>query len=118
MKTLLVMTLVITQVTCLANNPSSKLSGGATTVSDTSHNAFSRPARNLGILRRDSFFVGNAFFKQPWVQAPASTTARNGLGPVFNTNTCQGCHVKDGRGRPPLSPDEKFISTLDRKSVV
>lgn len=93
------------------------LSGGETTVFDTSHNAFSLPARNLGILRRDNFFIGNAFFKQPWVSAPASTSARDGLGPIFNINTCQGCHVKDGRGRPPLTADEPFKSTLVRISI-
>ncbi|MEZ5535822.1 MAG: di-heme oxidoredictase family protein [Thiolinea sp.] len=103
------------------NNPGpatdSRLSGGATTVFDTSRNAFSLPAKNLGILRRDNFFIGNAFFKQPWVIAPASTSARDGLGPLFNTNTCQGCHVKDGRGQPPLSKDDDFLSALVRLSV-
>ncbi|CAA6816184.1 MAG: Probable thiol oxidoreductase with 2 cytochrome c heme-binding sites, partial [uncultured Thiotrichaceae bacterium] len=92
-------------------------SGGATTVFDTSRNAFSLPAKNLGIMRRDSFFIGNAFFKQPWVVAPASTSARDGLGPMFNTNTCQGCHVKDGRGQPPISKDDTFLSALVRLSV-
>lgn len=92
-------------------------SGGATTVFETGHNAFSRPASNLDILTRDSFFIGNAFFKNPWVIAPSSTKARDGLGPVFNTNTCQGCHVKDGRGRPPLGDEQKLISMLVRLSV-
>ena len=95
----------------------SQLLGGATTVFDKSHNAFSLPARNLGIMRRDSFFIGNAFFKQPWVSAPASTTARDGLGPLFNSNTCQGCHVKDGRGKPPTGPEDEFRSTLIRLSI-
>lgn len=26
---------------------------------------------------------------------------RGGLGPVFNRNACSGCHVRNGRGRPP-----------------
>lgn len=100
-----------------ADNKQAYLSGGKTTVFDTSHNAFSLPAKNLGILRRDNFFIGNAFFKQPWVSSPASTTARDGLGPLFNINTCQGCHVKDGRGRPPLTADEPFQSALVRLSI-
>lgn len=95
----------------------SQLLGGATTVFDKSHNAFSLPARNLGIMRRDGFFIGNAFFKQPWVTAPASTTARDGLGPLFNSNTCQGCHVKDGRGKPPTGPEDKFLAALVRLSI-
>lgn len=101
----------------IAEKNAAYFSGGKTTVFDTSHNAFSQPARNLSILRRDNFFIGNAFFKQPWVSAPASTTARDGLGPLFNINTCQGCHVKDGRGRPPLTPDEPFKSALVRLSI-
>ena len=94
-----------------------RLSGGATTVANTRRNAFSLPARNLSILRRDNFFIGNAFFKQPWVIAPASTSARDGLGPLFNANTCQSCHVKDGRGHPPLEKPESFRSILVRLSI-
>jgi len=101
----------------LANSDSNIKSGGATTVYDQSRNAFSLPAANLSILRRDNFFIGNAFFKQPWVSSPASTKARDGLGPLFNTNTCQSCHVKDGRGRPPHSENEDFLSILVRLSI-
>ncbi|PID46564.1 MAG: thiol oxidoreductase [Proteobacteria bacterium] len=92
-------------------------SGGATTVFDKSRHAFSLPARNLSILRRDNFFIGNAFFRQPWVPAPASTKSRDGLGPLFNTNSCQGCHIRNGRGRPPLKEDEAFVSALIRLSI-
>lgn len=93
------------------------LSGGATTVLDKTSNAFSLPANNLSILRRDNFFIGNAFFKQPWVIAPSSTSARDGLGPLFNSNSCQGCHVKDGKGHPPLTHEDSFLSTLVRVSI-
>ncbi len=100
------------------NTPTDKqLSGGATTVLDKSSNAFSLPANNLSILRRDNFFIGNAFFKQPWVISPSSTSARDGLGPLFNSNSCQGCHVKDGKGHPPLSREDSFLSTLVRVSI-
>lgn len=101
----------------LANGDTNVKLGGATTVFDKSRNAFSLPARNLSILRRDNFFIGNAFFKQPWVAAPASTKSRDGLGPLFNTNTCQSCHVKDGRGHPPLEDGEALLSTLIRLSI-
>lgn len=94
-----------------------RLSGGTTTVFDTSTNAFTLPAANTSLERRDNFFVGNAFFQQPWVIAPASTTARDGLGPLFTLNSCQGCHVKDGKGHPPLTKDEPFLSTLVRLSI-
>lgn len=115
--TLLATTLGALLLPALANSETAVKSGGDTTVFDKSRNAFSLPARNLSILRRDNFFIGNAFFKQPWVAAPASTKARDGLGPLFNTNTCQSCHVKDGRGRPPLNDNEDFLSALVRLSI-
>ncbi|EGU52244.1 hypothetical protein VITU9109_22406, partial [Vibrio tubiashii ATCC 19109] len=36
-------------------------------------NAFSLPAGNLPMSKRLDFSVGNSFFRNPWVQAPAST---------------------------------------------
>ncbi len=79
----------------------SPLSGGEGTVQQADHNAFSLPQANLSMTKRLDFSVGNSFFRNPWVEAPSTTNARDGLGPLFNTNTCQGCHIKDGRGNPP-----------------
>lgn len=69
-------------------------SGGATTVKQQGANAYSLPAANLPMTSRLDFSVGNSFFRNPWVEAPASTDARDGLGPLFNTNGCQNCHIK------------------------
>lgn len=80
-------------------------SGGEGSVRKHDTNAYSLPAKNLSFDQRLSFSVGNSFFKSPWVIAPASTTARDGLGPLFNTNACQNCHVKDGRGSLPAEGD-------------
>jgi CxxC motif-containing protein (DUF1111 family) len=62
--------------------------------------------------------VGNNFFNDNWVTAPASTTARDGLGPLFNAQSCSSCHFKDGRAEPPSveSPEERGL--LLRLSVV
>ncbi|EGA66315.1 putative thiol oxidoreductase [Vibrio brasiliensis LMG 20546] len=67
--------------------------------------------------KRLDFSVGNSFFRNPWVQAPASTDARDGLGPLFNTNGCQNCHIKDGRGHPPEADDLHAVSMLVRLSI-
>src|SRR5688572_2489010 len=83
------------------------LAGGATTVVNVSREAFSQPLANLQGDRRTQFFVGNSFFNQNWVAAPASTSARDGLGPLFNTRSCSACHFKDGRSAPP-GPDQPF----------
>ena len=75
--------------------------GGATTVYASGKNAFSFPLANLEDEERTRFAIGNSFFKRNWVEAPASTTARDGLGPHFIARACAGCHLLDGRGAPP-----------------
>lgn len=92
-------------------------SGGGTSVNKEGPNAFSLPAGNLPMSKRLDFSVGNSFFRNPWVQAPASTDARDGLGPLFNTNGCQNCHIKDGRGHPPEADDLHAVSMLVRLSI-
>ncbi len=91
--------------------------GGNTAVKKEGANAFSLPAANLPMSKRLDFSVGNSFFRNPWVQAPASTDARDGLGPLFNTNGCQNCHIKDGRGHPPEANDLHAVSMLVRLSI-
>ncbi|NMY24835.1 c-type cytochrome [Pseudomonas sp. WS 5021] len=97
--------------------PGEARSGGSTTVRKTDQNAFSLPSANLAPTRRLDFSVGNSFFRNPWVIAPATTTARDGLGPLFNTNACQNCHIKDGRGHPPLPEASNAVSMLVRLSI-
>ncbi|GLS89749.1 thiol oxidoreductase [Psychromonas marina] len=92
-------------------------SGGGTTSRQTGSNAYSMPASNLELMKRLDFSVGNSFFRNPWVSAPASTDARDGLGPIMNTNACQGCHVKDGRGKGKEAGDQNAITMLIRLSI-
>lgn len=94
----------------------SPLTGGDGTVEQSDTNAYSLPQGNLSMTKRLDFSVGNSFFRNPWVEAPASTDARDGLGPLFNTNSCQGCHIKDGRGHPP-AVDAPSVSLFLRLSV-
>lgn len=94
--------------------------GGDTTAFDRTRNAFSRSARNLTNLERRTFEVGDSFFNQNWVTAPASTEARDGLGPTFNAQSCSSCHTHDGRGRPPEAADDPtrgLLLRLSRPSV-
>ncbi|MEE4801914.1 di-heme oxidoredictase family protein [Pseudomonas alliivorans] len=97
--------------------PGEALSGGSATVKKSDQNAFSLPSANLSPVRRLDFSVGNSFFRSPWVIAPSTTTARDGLGPLFNTNACQNCHIKDGRGHPPEAGDNNAVSMLVRLSI-
>ena len=91
--------------------PPEALPGGAGTVigldpdSAQGADALSQPAANLPVAERGRFAVGNAFFSQAWVSAPASVAARDGLGPLHGAVACQDCHVRDGRGHPPAADD-------------
>jgi CxxC motif-containing protein (DUF1111 family) len=105
-----------TNCIALAPEPGEELSGGETTVFDTSPKAFGFPAKNLLEEHRAAFFVGHSFFNENWVVAPGSTAGRDGLGPLFNARSCSGCHLRDGRSRPP-NVGEPMISMLMRISV-
>lgn len=58
-------------------------SGGETSTTKEGANAFSMLTANLPMAKRLDFSVGNSFFRNPWVPAPASTDARDGLGPLL-----------------------------------
>ena len=60
-----------------------------------------RPAPALSAEQQLDWAVGRSFAHKPWVSAPATTTARDGLGPWFNANSCLGCHPGNGQGQLP-----------------
>lgn len=64
---------------------------------DTTKKAFSQMQR-LNNKDEDMFILGKSFFSVPWVEAPSATTARDGLGPLFNANTCKNCHPNNSAG--------------------
>lgn len=101
----------------IAVEPNEELLGGETTVFDISENAFGLQAPNLEGDNALFFFTGNSLFFQNWVTAPASTTARDGLGPFFNARSCSTCHFKDGRGRAPNFDGEIDHGLLLRLSI-
>ncbi len=95
-----------------------ELSGGdrATTFKIT-RTAFAQPVTNLDRTRRRIFAFGDHLFNTQWVEAPSSVSTLDGLGPLFNRNSCAGCHVRDGRGRPPLPGENRMLSKLIRLSI-
>jgi CxxC motif-containing protein (DUF1111 family) len=97
-----------------------ELTAGEATAFATGRNAFSMPLPTLDDAERARFAVGNSFFRRNWVEAPASTTARDGLGPHFIARSCGGCHVQDGRGAPPevrKGQHEQPVALLMRLSI-
>ncbi len=94
------------------------LSAGATTVRTKllNRDIFSQPSANLDFEGRQRFQIGNGLFRKDWVPAPSSTLASDGLGPLFNARSCQGCHLKDAGGVVPDAGEEP-VSLFLRLSV-
>lgn len=92
--------------------------GGTGTTSDLSVQAFSHPMSGTESSQRREFTLGNSFFNTVWVSSPSSTTARDGLGPIYNAVSCSSCHFKDGRGRGlPEAPGKVDVSLLFRLRI-
>ena len=78
--------------------------GGETTIDDAGADAFTRLAPNAPDERRKDFTLGSRLFAIEWVPFPNAVKIFDGLGPTFNHDACSGCHVANGRGRPPETP--------------
>jgi CxxC motif-containing protein (DUF1111 family) len=90
--------------------------GGAAGRPAFGQTAFALPAPNLDAKQLRDFSFGNRLFNTNWVIAGSSTASFDGVGPLFNRVSCSGCHVRDGRGRPP-EPGEPMESMLVRVSI-
>ena len=91
--------------------------GSATSKKIVNRDSFSLFSANLSFEDQDRFNLGNGFFTKVWVAAPSSTQASDGLGPLFNSRGCQNCHLKDGRGHPPMGSADDGVSMFLRLSV-
>jgi len=65
----------------------------------------------------DKYILGRSFFTIPWVEAPSATTARDGLGPLFNANTCNSCHPKATRGTLYTNEGNLSRSVIPKLSI-
>lgn len=90
--------------------------GAGTSRKRINRDAYSHSNANLTFEEQATFKVGNGLFKKLWASSPSSTQASDGLGPLYNARSCQGCHLKDGRGRPPR-PGEDAVSMFLRLSI-
>ncbi|ARE40730.1 putative thiol oxidoreductase with 2 cytochrome c heme-binding site [Rhodovulum sp. P5] len=92
--------------------PHGHLTGGTgTNRTRMGRDAFSQPSGALSFDQRLDFALGQAVFERPWVVAPSSTKASDGLGPLFDARACAACHVRAGRGSPP-TPGEARKGTM------
>ncbi|WP_373078311.1 di-heme oxidoredictase family protein [Zhongshania sp.] len=86
---------------CKATPPLPLVSGASFTVAPGSPRILEQPQPQLSLEQKLDWAVGKSFANQAWVSAPASTTARDGLGPLFNANSCVACHQRNGQGQLP-----------------
>jgi CxxC motif-containing protein (DUF1111 family) len=94
------------------------LSGGVNgTTFDQGENAFGQTIKGLSSGQEDQFVTGNSLFRTNWVTAPSSVQSLDGLGPIFNAISCGSCHFKDGRAKPPATPDAPLNGLLFRLSI-
>jgi CxxC motif-containing protein (DUF1111 family) len=80
--------------------PVAVLSGGLTTIDEASSHAFTLPAPNLDDEGMELHLAGDVAFEAQFVTAPA--VINSGLGPLFNNNSCNACHLRNGRGVPTV----------------
>ena len=101
----------------LLNIPITEHLGGDGTRPIDSDAAFSFQTPNSPRGHQRPFSFGNRLFNTNWVEAPGSVKSFDGLGPMFNRVSCDGCHTKDGRGRPPENNQGPMDSMLLRISI-
>jgi CxxC motif-containing protein (DUF1111 family) len=75
---------------CGDNSEGEDRQGGDTTVDNREWDAYRQPAANLSDPERARFQAGRSPFDFRWMPPQ--------LGPLFNHNSCLGCHVVNGRG--------------------
>jgi CxxC motif-containing protein (DUF1111 family) len=96
--------------------PLSPRLGGETTPT-TPLMDFTTVAANANAEARAFFSNGNQTFTAKWTPSPGRQPVTDGLGPVFNRDSCFDCHLDNGRGAPPEGPGDALLSSLVRISV-
>lgn len=85
------------------------------TVDSATSNAFSQPLPGMSGEQVARFTRGDLAFESTFVSS--GNPFRPGLGPVFDASSCESCHARDGRGRPPPHPDDGHSNMADVESM-
>lgn len=85
--------------------------------SDKNKSLLLKPYKKMTDEEYDIFMLGKSFFRIPWVESPSATTARDGLGPLFDANTCVSCHPGNGRGTLYSKKGNASRSLVARASI-
>lgn len=103
----------------LRSKPAKALSGGDLTHFMFGDISFETEAHNLPWQLSALFDAGDGVFERPFSEAVASgfRSDADGVGPLFNMASCEGCHIADGRAAPPTVPGQALEGLLFRVSV-
>jgi CxxC motif-containing protein (DUF1111 family) len=88
--------------------------GGETSIDGAYITVFQQPASNLSSVQMTLHLASDNAFGDKFVTAPS--LQNGGLGPVFNQNACENCHVSNGRSPFP-QPNEDLRGLLLRISL-
>ncbi|MDX2222490.1 MAG: di-heme oxidoredictase family protein [Rhodospirillaceae bacterium] len=91
--------------------------GGATTRPVATPDAYTFVAGNADDAAKAMFSFGNQMFTAVWKPAPGPQPTTDGLGPLFNRESCFDCHLNNGRGAAPAGPDLPAETALVRISI-
>ena len=95
--------------------------GGDTTLNIRSSQAYAQPAPNMDEFWDERHAVGDLAFEAAFVTAPANVNP--GLGPLFNSTSCTGCHIGNGRGlqtkgQRVVRVSQLAVDNADNKAVL
>lgn len=93
-------------------NEEDVLAGGQTTIFSQGPDAFTFPLANLDAQGLQKHLLADGMFGQQFVTAPA--TIFGGLGPLFNQNSCESCHVRNGKSSFPKFDNDASSGLLLR----
>ena len=94
------------------------LSAGNVTIFNFGSKAFDQAAPNLSLDHRAEFERGDAVFNRQWIEVdPTLDIDNDGLGPLFSSTSCVGCHHRNGKGEPPESSDEHLNDFIVKLSI-
>jgi CxxC motif-containing protein (DUF1111 family) len=99
--------------------PAKALSGGDLTHFKFGTVSFEEPAANLPWQIAAEFDIGDGLFERRHLTAKIGYDRfdGDGVGPLFNMASCEGCHVADGRAAPPEVSGQVLEGLLFRVSV-
>lgn len=78
--------------------------GGATSTEGVFGALFQQPAANLSATELEKHREADRAFGDIFVTAPSGINS--GLGPIFNQNSCESCHIGNGRAGFPTQNNE------------